>query len=87
MYFQAGLHFDPQYWPDPLVFDPDRFSSENKSNIDSITFQTFGFGPRFVNTLNGKIYVSLQGLLGEESLSRGDKGSCRSSSEELQVRS
>ena len=42
----AGLHLDEQYWPDPLVFDPERFSSENKSNIDSITFQTFGSGPR-----------------------------------------
>jgi len=41
-----GLHYDPQYWPNPEVFDPERFSSENKSNIDSITFQTFGSGPR-----------------------------------------
>jgi len=42
----GGLHLDEKYWPDPLVFDPERFSSENKSNIDSITFQTFGSGPR-----------------------------------------
>ena len=46
---QVGLHFDPQYWPDPLTFDPDRFSSENKANIDTATFQTFGFGPRLIN--------------------------------------
>jgi len=41
-----GLHYDPQYWPNPLKFDPERFSSENKGNIDPITFQTFGSGPR-----------------------------------------
>ena len=43
---QAGLHYDPKYWTNPFVFDPERFSSENKSTIDSITFQTFGSGPR-----------------------------------------
>lgn len=42
----AGLHYDPKYWTNPFVFDPERFSSENKSSIDSITFQTFGSGPR-----------------------------------------
>jgi len=41
-----GLHLDPQYWPEPLKFDPDRFSSENKKNIEPITFMTFGSGPR-----------------------------------------
>jgi len=41
-----GLHYDPKYWPNPMKFDPDRFSNENKSNIDSITFQPFGSGPR-----------------------------------------
>lgn len=45
---QAGLHYDPKYWKNPSVFDPERFSSENKSSIDSITFQTFGSGPRYV---------------------------------------
>jgi len=42
----GGLHFDPKYWPEPEKFDPDRFSSENKGKIESITFQTFGGGPR-----------------------------------------
>ena len=40
------MHFDPKYWPEPEKFDPDRFSSENKGKIESITFQTFGGGPR-----------------------------------------
>ena len=41
-----GLHMDPQYWPEPRKFDPDRFSSENKKKIEPITFMTFGSGPR-----------------------------------------
>ena len=44
-FFKIGLHYDPQYYPDPERFDPDRF--ENKGSIDSSTFQTFGSGPRY----------------------------------------
>ena len=42
---QVGLHYDPEHFPDPERFDPDRF--ENKGSYDSITFQTFGTGPRW----------------------------------------
>merc|ERR1719507_428710 len=42
----SGLHFDPEYWPNPEEFDPDRFSVENKSNIVTGAFQPFGFGPK-----------------------------------------
>lgn len=44
--FQAGMHYDPEYWPEPTKFDPERFSNENKGKIESITFQIFGGGPR-----------------------------------------
>ena len=40
------MHYDPKYWPEPEKFDPERFSSENKANVDPITFQIFGNGPR-----------------------------------------
>jgi len=42
----SALHFDEKHWPEPNKFDPERFSSENKSKINSITLQTFGAGPR-----------------------------------------
>jgi len=42
----AGLHHDPEYWPNPETFDPDRFSPENKSSLQTGSFQPFGNGPR-----------------------------------------
>lgn len=41
-----GLHHDPQYYPNPEKFDPDRFSDENKHNINPLTYLPFGIGPR-----------------------------------------
>ncbi|KAL3877673.1 hypothetical protein ACJMK2_035344 [Sinanodonta woodiana] len=40
------IHHDPDYYEDPDVFDPERFSTERKSTINSITFLPFGCGPR-----------------------------------------
>lgn len=33
-----GFHHDERYWPNPQVFDPERFSDENKHNINSATY-------------------------------------------------
>ncbi|CAG9860585.1 unnamed protein product [Phyllotreta striolata] len=41
-----GVHHDPELFPDPEAFDPERFSDENKNNIKSSAFQPFGLGPR-----------------------------------------
>ncbi|XP_059470470.1 uncharacterized protein LOC132193665 [Neocloeon triangulifer] len=39
------LHRDPEYFPDPEKFDPERFSEENKANIKPYTYLPFGVGP------------------------------------------
>jgi len=42
----AGFHMDPELFPDPEKFDPERFSSKNKGKIITGTFIPFGQGPR-----------------------------------------
>jgi cytochrome P450 len=41
-----GLHHDPELWPDPKVFDPDRFSPENVKSRDRWQFLPFLGGGR-----------------------------------------
>ncbi|XP_019565200.3 cytochrome P450 9e2-like [Aedes albopictus] len=41
-----GLHMDPQYYPNPEKFDPERFNDENKANVNPMTYLPFGIGPR-----------------------------------------
>nr|WNK22288.1 cytochrome P450 [Athetis lepigone] len=42
----VGMQQDPKHFPDPLVYDPDRFLPENERNITPYTFLPFGEGPR-----------------------------------------
>ncbi|KYN40636.1 Cytochrome P450 6k1 [Trachymyrmex septentrionalis] len=40
-----GLHYDPEYFPNPNKFDPERFNEENKRNRPSCVYFPFGEGP------------------------------------------
>lgn len=40
------MHKDPNLYPDPYTFKPERFSEENKDSIVKCTFLPFGEGPR-----------------------------------------
>lgn len=41
-----AFHNDPEIYPNPEVFDPSRFSAEEKNNRNSCAYIPFGTGPR-----------------------------------------
>lgn len=52
-----AIQRDERYWPNPDLFDPDRFSDENKTKIRPGTYIPFGIGPR---ACMGSRFVLLQ---------------------------
>jgi cytochrome P450 len=65
----AGAHFffsqyvmsrTPEYFPDPLRFDPDRFTSENKAARPKFTYFPFGGGSR---QCIGESFAWMEGVL------------------------
>lgn len=54
-----GIHRDPQYFNNPMVYDPDRFSPSNP-NYNASAYMPFGAGPRQCIALRmGKINSKL----------------------------
>ncbi|KAK5649524.1 hypothetical protein RI129_000553 [Pyrocoelia pectoralis] len=41
-----GIHHDPEFWPNPEKFDPERFNEGNRPKIVDYTYLPFGEGPR-----------------------------------------
>lgn len=41
-----GLQMDPEYFPNPDKFDPERFSDAEKAKRPAIAYLPFGDGPR-----------------------------------------
>ncbi|EAT32869.1 AAEL014892-PA [Aedes aegypti] len=41
-----ALHHDPDYYPDPDRFDPERFNAENRASRHPFVYLPFGEGPR-----------------------------------------
>lgn len=46
MVSNMGIQRDPEYYPNPNSFDPERFSNENKAKRPFVSHVPFGEGPR-----------------------------------------
>ncbi len=57
---QLVVHHDPRWWPDPLRFDPERFSDEAKATRPKFAYFPFGGGARYCI---GEGFAWMEGVL------------------------
>lgn len=72
----AAIHHDPNYYPNPNEFDPERFSNEAKKKRLPYTYLPYGLGPR--NCLASKmghmlVKIALITVLSKFSIELDDK--------------
>ncbi|XP_076164166.1 cytochrome P450 6k1-like [Ptiloglossa arizonensis] len=58
-----GMHHDPEYFPDPQKYDPDRFTEENKQKRPNFVYFPFGEGPHICIGLRLGLMQSKLGLI------------------------
>ncbi|XP_055855871.1 cytochrome P450 6a8-like [Episyrphus balteatus] len=77
-----AIHYDPEIYPNPCTFDPERFSSEEKAKRDTVAYLPFGEGPR---NCVGLRFGKMQAIIGLVSLIRNFKFSwCEETPTKLQ---
>lgn len=58
-----GMHYDPEYFPDPETFDPERFTEENKRKRPNCVYFPFGEGPHICIGMRLGLIQSKLGLI------------------------
>lgn len=54
---------DPKYYPDPEVFDPNRFTDEERRNRHKAVYLSFGEGPRMCIGIKFALAQTKAGLM------------------------
>lgn len=65
-----GLHYDPEHFPNPDLFDPERFNAENKRKYPPFSYLPFGDGPHncIGKTKRNSFILKRQSLLRQQNI-------------------